>query len=328
MKISVAGAGGWGTALAIQASKRHDVTLWAYLRDEAELFERERENVYYLPGVKIPSNINIVCDPEAVRGSELILFAAPSKFFRGVVRQFRTIIAPGTIAVSVTKGFEFESERRMSEILDTELDTPRVVVLSGPSHAEEVARDTPTSIVAASKDDRAAVIVQEALSNENLRIYTNDDVIGVETAAAVKNVIAVAAGMLRGYGFGDNTMAALVTRGLAEIRRLGMKLGGRLDTFAGLAGMGDLVVTCFSKHSRNGRFGEELAKGRKPEEILAGMKMVAEGVETVRTVVRLEEELEVPMPISRAVYDVIYGGAEPMATLKALMTRPLKSETL
>ncbi len=328
MKLTVIGAGGWGTALAIQAAKRHEVTLWSYSREEAELFRQKRENVYYLPGVGIPDTIGIESDPEAVRGSGIVLFVVPSKFFRGVAKIFAPLLPAGTVAVSATKGFEYSTEKRMSEILSEELDDPRVVVLSGPSHAEEVARETPTSIAAASRDEDAAVRVQEALSNESLRIYTNDDVAGVEVCGAVKNVIAVAAGMLRGFGFGDNTMAALVTRGLAEMRRLGMRLGAKLDTFAGLAGMGDLVVTCFSRHSRNGKFGEELARGRKAEEILAGMKMVAEGVETVKTVVRLESELDVPMPISHAVSDVIYGGADPLTALKALMTRPLKSETL
>lgn len=322
------GAGGWGTALAIQAAKRHDVTLWSYSSEEAELIAREGENVLYLPGVKLPSNISVTADLRGLENSEIAVFVAPSKFFRGVAKAVSPYIPERIPVVSATKGFEFASEKRMTEILAEEMRSPRLVALSGPSHAEEVARETPTSIVAASKDAEAARIVQEAFSNENFRIYTNDDVVGVESAAAVKNVVAIAAGALRGYGYGDNTMAALVTRGLAEIRRLGMKLGGRLDTFAGLAGMGDLIVTCFSKHSRNGRFGEELAKGRKTDEILAGMKMAVEGVETVKTVVRLEDELEVPMPISRAVYDMVYGGADPLATLKGLMTRPLKNETL
>lgn len=203
---------------------------------------------------------------------------------------------------------------------------PRIVSLSGPTHAEEVARNVPTSIVSASADEDSAIAVQEAFSTDSLRVYTNDDCVGVELSAAVKNVIAIAAGMLRGLGFGDNTMAALITRGLAEMKRLGIQLGARAETYSGLAGVGDLIVTCISKHSRNGRVGEALAQGKKIDEILAGTKMVAEGVETVKSLLKYEQDLGIQMPITHAVYDVIYNGLAPMDALKSLMARPLKNE--
>ena len=212
----------------------------------------------------------------------------------------------------------------LGEVLRPEGD---IVVISGPSHAEEVARGVPTSIVAASGSEDNARTVQAALSTDVFRLYRNTDVLGVETAGAVKNVIALAAGILRGLGLGDNTMAALLTRGLAEMKRLGMKLGAREDTFTGLAGMGDLIVTCVSAFSRNGRVGEELAKGRPIEEIVSSMKMVAEGVETVKTVIQMEHELGIEMPISHAVYDILEKRQTPAGALKNLMSRPLKEES-
>lgn len=327
MKISVIGAGGWGTALAIQAAKKNDVTLWAYSEAETKPLIEQRENVDYLPGVKIPENIKVTCDVAAAADADILLFVSPSKFFRSVARMFKGYVNKKQILVSATKGFEFPSEKRMSVILHEELPGHGdIVVISGPSHAEEVARNAPTSIVAASKNEKAAEAVQNAFSNDFFRMYRHKDVVGVEVSAAVKNVIAVAAGMLRGFGLGDNTMAALITRGLAEIRRLGLKLGGDESTFAGLAGMGDLIVTCTSRHSRNGRVGEALAKGQKIDEILGSMKMVAEGVETVKSVMRFENELKIEMPISHFVNDVLNKGLDPADGLRALMVRPLKNE--
>ncbi|OHD54251.1 MAG: glycerol-3-phosphate dehydrogenase [Spirochaetes bacterium GWF1_51_8] len=327
MKISVIGAGGWGTALAIRASVCHEVVLWSFFPDEADSIRAGRENKDYLPGTRIPDNITITSDRTAVKESDMWLFAVPSRFFRSTVKEFTPYASPSRLLVSATKGFEFTTEKRMSQILAEELSGGgSVTVISGPSHAEEVAKSQPTSIVAASADEDCARAVQEAFSDQTFRLYTNDDVIGVEVCGAVKNVIAVAAGVLRGLGFGDNTMAALITRGLAEIRRLGIALGAKESTFAGLAGMGDLVVTCTSKHSRNGRTGELLASGQTMEQITGSMKMVAEGVETVKTVVKFEDELSIPMPISRAVYRMLYEHADPLTELYALMSRPLKSE--
>lgn len=327
MKISIIGAGGWGTALAIQAQKKNDVTLWVYSQEEAKPILETRENSDYLPGVKIPEEVRITTDVRIAAESQVLIFVAPSKYFRSVASRFKPAVNGKHILVSATKGFEYPTEKRMSEILAEEFHQyDDIVVISGPSHAEEVARGVPTTIVAASDNEKAAEVVQEALSADAFRMYRHDDVIGVEVSAAVKNVIAIAAGALRGLGFGDNTMAALITRGLAEIRRLGLRMGAKESTFAGLAGVGDLIVTCISRFSRNGRTGEELAKGKSIEEITASTKMVAEGVETVKSIMKLEEELKIDMPISRAVYDVIYNRVKPMDSIKALLTRPLKNE--
>jgi glycerol-3-phosphate dehydrogenase (NAD(P)+) len=327
MKIAVIGAGGWGTALAIQAQKKNEVTLWVHTDVEARPLLEKRENPDYLPGVKIPESVRVTTDIHTAAEADILLFVTPSKFFRSVAARFKPAVTGRHILVSATKGFEFPTEKRMSVILAEEFHQyDDIVVISGPSHAEEVAKGVPTTIVAASDNEKAAEVVQEALSADSFRMYRHDDVIGVEVSAAVKNVIAIAAGCLRGLGFGDNTMAALITRGLAEIRRLGLKMGAKEATFAGLAGVGDLIVTCISKFSRNGRTGEELAKGRSIEDILASTKMVAEGVETVKSVAKLEEELGIDMPISRAVYDVIYNRVKPMDSIKSLLNRPLKNE--
>lgn len=330
MKVSVIGAGGWGTALAIQSMFKNYVTLWVYCEEELNvILEHGRENYYYLPGIKIPESIKLTTDVSEVIDSDIIIFVVPSKFFRNTVRRFSNIIKKETILVSATKGFEFPGEKRMSEILKEETGGKNpVAVLSGPSHAEEVVRCVPTSVVVASDNEDSARIVQEALSNENFRLYFHTDVIGVEICGALKNVIAIAAGMLRGFGLGDNTMAALITRGLAEIRRAGIKLGGKLETFAGLAGIGDLIVTCMSRHSRNGRVGELLASGKRLQEILSEMKMVAEGVETSKCIPELEKNLQIEMPISRMVYEVLYQNLSPENGLKSLMNRPLKHEYL
>lgn len=327
MKISIIGAGGWGTALAMQASKNNHVTLWVYSDEEARPIIEKRENPDYLPGIKIPESISVTTDPKIAAESDILVFVPPSKFFRSVVSRFKPFVGQSKVLVSATKGFEYPSEKRMSVILKEELPFHKdIVVISGPSHAEEVAHDVPTTVVAASKNVKAAEAVQSAFSNDNFRLYRHNDVLGVEVAASVKNVIAIAAGMLRGFGLGDNTVAALVTRGLAEIKRLGTSLGAKEATFAGLAGVGDLMVTCFSKHSRNGRVGEALAKGSKIEDILKGTKMVAEGVETVRSIVRFEQERHIDMPISHMVNDVIYNGLDPADGLRSLMSRPLKHE--
>jgi glycerol-3-phosphate dehydrogenase (NAD(P)+) len=330
MKISVIGAGGWGTALSIQASCKNDVKLWVYSKEELDvILDNQRENIYYLPGVRIPEKIKLTVDVKEATDGEILIFAVPSKYFRNVVREFASFIKKDQILVSATKGLEFPHQKRMSEILKEEVRTKNpVVVISGPSHAEEVSRNIPTSIVSASKSEKAARIVQEALSTESFRLYRHCDVVGVELAGALKNVIAIAAGMIRGFGLGDNTMAALITRGLAEIRRVGVKLGGRIETFAGLAGIGDLIVTCMSKHSRNGKVGELLAKGETLNEIVSKMKMVAEGVETARSIPVLQSRLWIEMPISNMVYEILYQNVKPEVGLKSLMLRPLKHEYL
>ncbi len=326
MRISIIGAGGWGTALSIQACRKNDVTLWVYSKEELDLILKDRVNTIYLPGVKIPENILITNDVKKAIEADLLLFVVPSKYFRSVVKEFSPYITKNHILVSATKGLEFSTKKRMSEILKEETGSKKVGVISGPSHAEEVAINVPTSIVAASKDDKVAKIIQEALSTENFRLYRHNDIVGVELAGAFKNIIAIAAGMLRGLGLGDNTMAALITRGLAEMRRLGIKMGGKLETFAGLAGIGDLIVTCMSKHSRNGKVGELLAKGNKIEDILSNMKMVAEGVETAKNIPELEARYKIDLPISMMVYEVIYQNLPVEVGLRNLMKRPLRHE--
>ncbi len=326
MKISVIGAGGWGTALAIQAAQNNEVLLWAFSEEEARPLLTKKENPDYLPGIKIPGSVEISTDEKKASGADMLVFVVPSKYLRSVALRFQPHIKPSHIIVSAAKGLEFPSEKRMSEVLSEVFPHNGIVVISGPSHAEEVARGVPTSIVAASKNTNFAETVQKAFSTETLRLYRNQDIIGVEIAAAVKNVIAIAAGILRGLGFGDNTMAALITRGLAEIRRLGLKLGAKEETFAGLAGLGDLIVTCISRYSRNGRVGEELAKGKKIGDIVSSMRMVAEGVETVKTLVQMEHDFNIEMPISHAVHDIIEERLSPLEALKKLMARPLKDE--
>ncbi len=329
MKISIIGAGGWGTALAITASRDNDVILWAYSSNEIIQLIGGRENTDYLPGVKIPENILITDDAKRASNADIMIFAVPSKFMRITAGRFTSLLNSRIIMVSAAKGLEFPSEKRMSEVIKEVLKPASdIVVISGPSHAEEVARGIPTSIVAASKNEENAYAVQKALSTENFRLYTNADVLGVETAGAVKNVIAIAAGILRGLGLGDNTMAALLTRGLAEMKRLGMRLGASEETFTGLAGMGDLIVTCISSYSRNGRVGEELAAGKPIEKIVSSMKMVAEGVETVKTIMQMEKELGLDLPISHAVYDILEKKVTPAEALKNLMARPLKDESI
>jgi len=329
MRVAIIGGGGWGTALALQIRRNHEVKIWSYDKAEADLFNKERENVYYLPGVKLPEDIVFTTDDAIVDGADIVVFVTPSRFFRSVVKRFAPRLKPHQIVVSATKGLEFPSEKRMTEILAEELPgCENIVALSGPTHAEEVSRDVPTAIVAASLREEAAKQVQQAFSTEFFRVYRNTDVIGVELCAAIKNVIAIAAGMVRGLGFGDNTMAALITRGLAEMRRLGLKMGAQEATFSGLAGVGDLIVTCTSRHSRNGRVGEALATGKSIEEILAGMKMVAEGVETVRPALKMAAEVGIDMPICHAVHSVIYDHQHPLEVMKQLMVRPLKDETI
>ncbi len=327
MNVSIIGAGGWGTALSIIASKKNKVNLWVYSDEEARPIIEKRENPDYLPGISIPAEIKIITDVKAAVQADILIFAVPSKYLRDTAVRFAGLIDPGNILVSAVKGFEFPSGKRMSRVLNEELPHNReIVVISGPSHAEEVARGIPTSIVAASNTDKASGIIQEALSTDNFRLYRNPDMLGVETAAAVKNVIAIAAGILRGLELGDNTMAALITRGLAEMKRLGVRLGANAETFNGLAGIGDLIVTCQSRFSRNGRVGEELSRGIKINNIISSMKMVAEGVETVKTVVRMEKDLDIEMPVSHAVNDIIEGNITPAEALRNLMSRSLKDE--
>lgn len=333
MRTAVLGAGSWGTTLAIVlAENGHEVSLWEFDAALAGTLARQRENARFLPGVAIPSAVAITNDiAVALRDARLVVFVVPSHATRETARKARAseTVAAGATVVCAIKGIEEGTLSRMSEVLREELriDAAHIVSLVGPSHAEEVSRRVPTSIVAAGTDAAACADVQDAFVRPYFRVYTNDDVVGVEVATSLKNSIAIAAGILDGLGFGDNTKAALVTRGLAEITRLGVAMGASAETFSGLAGVGDLVVTCLSRHSRNRYLGEAIGRGETLEQVLAGMVMVAEGVRTTRAAVELGRRHNVELPIIEMVHRVLFEGHDPKEAVTTLMMRPPRAET-
>jgi glycerol-3-phosphate dehydrogenase (NAD(P)+) len=328
MKFSVIGAGGWGTTLAIILNEKgHNVILYEYFSDYCKVLNEKRENIKFLKGIKIPENIKIINDLKAaIENSEYILLATPSHVLRKFLKKIKKFNYKQKVFISVVKGIEQKTLMTMSEIIKQELGNVKIVVLSGPSLAQEVARKIPTTVVAASEDLKFAEKVQQMLSTNYFRIYTNNDVKGVELGGSLKNVIAIAAGILDGIKTGDNTKAALITRGLAEIKRLGVKMGAHNDTFYGLSGLGDLVVTCEGKLSRNRTVGEQLGKGKKLKEILKNMEMVAEGVKTAYSAYKLSKKYDIEMPITKEVYEVIYKNKSPLKSIADLMSRTLKSE--
>ncbi|MGD9640251.1 MAG: NAD(P)H-dependent glycerol-3-phosphate dehydrogenase [Synergistaceae bacterium] len=331
MDIAVIGAGSWGTTLAnLLAKKEHKVTLWIYERDLAARIVASRENDLYLPGFPLSPQLRFTADlEEAVRGRQLILLVPPSQVMRQVVSGISGWIGEETLLVSASKGIENDSLQTMAEVIGECLGSKnrkRLTFLSGPSFAREVAAEMPTAVVAASSDGQAAATTQEVFSTPYFRVYTNDDVMGVELGGALKNVIALAAGVSDGLGFGYNTRAALITRGLAEMNRMGLALGANPATFAGLAGMGDLVLTCTGDLSRNRTVGMELGRGRTLAEILAGMKMVAEGVKTTLSAYQLACRLGVDMPITEQMYRILYENKDPRQAVTDLMLRGLKAE--
>ena len=330
-KISVVGAGSWGTALAkLLSHKGFAVTLWVYEADLAERMQATQCNDLYLPGITLPKNLAVTADlAAAVRDREVVVLVPPSQVMRKVALQAAPHIAAGTLLVSAAKGIENDTLLPMSDLLLEALPASlheRLAFLSGPSFAREVASGMPTAVVAAAHNSEAARAAQQIFSNEVFRVYTTDDVIGVELGGAVKNVIALAAGVVDGLGFGYNTRAALITRGLAEMTRLGLAMGARAETFAGLAGMGDLVLTCTGDLSRNRSVGIELGKGRKIAAILDGMHAVAEGVRTTLSTWQLANRLHVPMPITEQVYQILYEDKDPGRAVTELMLRELKDE--
>jgi glycerol-3-phosphate dehydrogenase (NAD(P)+) len=330
-RIAVIGAGSWGTALAIVAARAgHEVQLWSRNAAVVESINRDRVNPTYLPGARFPDAVRATKDIEvAVNGAELVILAAPSHATRGLLERIAPRLRPETILVSATKGIEIETGKRISQIAAEVIPDayrPRFVCLSGPSFAKEVVENHPTAVVAASADRDAGRIVQAELSFDNLRIYTNDDVVGTELGGSVKNVMAIAAGMVAGLGFGSNSVAALITRGLAEITRLALREGAKAETLMGLAGMGDLVLTCNGSLSRNRFVGQELGKGRSLNEITGGMNEVAEGVKTTQAVKRLADRVGVNLPITNEVHAVLYEGKPARAAANELMTRPLRDE--
>lgn len=331
MNICILGSGGWGTALGIILhNNRHKVTLWEYDKEYAHTLNEYRENLFYLPKIKIPEKINITCNlDEAVKDKELIVIATPTQFIRSVIEQIKDIDFTNRVLLSVSKGIENHSLMTVSQMFCdtfTKIHKRNIVVLSGPSHAEEVAKHTPTAVVAAGYEEKNAEIIQKVFSNKYFRVYKSSDVLGVELGGALKNVIAIAAGIADGAGFGDNTKAAIMTRGIREITRFGVKLGAHESTFMGLSGIGDLIVTCMSKHSRNRFVGEEIGKGKKLKQVLAEMKMVAEGVATTKATHELAKKMGVELPIIEQVYKVLFLGKDPHTATEKLMTRVLKDE--
>ncbi len=330
-RLAVVGGGSWGTALAIVLAPRFDrVSLWVYETDLAERMTATRVNDVYLPGAPLPANIEITTDAAAcASGAQIVLGVMPSHHARGVYTRILHSLTPEMLFVSATKGLENGSLLRVSEVMREVIRArfePRIGVLSGPTFAKEVARGEPAAIVIASHDADLARAVQQAFSGPTFRLYTNADPIGVEVGASLKNVIAIAAGVCAGLGLGANTMAALITRGLAEITRLAVAAGGQPRTLAGLAGLGDLVLTCNGELSRNRTVGFQLGQGRKLDEILSGMKMVAEGVQTTYAAVDLAARLNVELPITRQMFAVFKEGRSPRESLRELMERSLKEE--
>ncbi len=327
MKVAVIGDGGWGTALAMVLERNgHDVVVWGPFPEYLDEIRATGENKTYLPGVSVPSGIQWTSDhAEAVKDARLVVLVVPSRFYKPVVESFKPHIPQEALIVSATKGLDEETHKRMSEVAEGILDHS-IAVLSGPSHAEEVARGVPCAVTIAADDHSIAEQIQQFFVNDTFRVYTLDDVIGVELGGALKNVIAVAAGMGDGMGFGDNSKAALMTRGLAEITRLGVALGAEPETFSGLSGIGDLMVTCMSRHSRNRGVGERLGKGETLDEIMASMKMVAEGVWNCQAAKELAVELGIPVPITEQVNAVVHEGKDPRQAVLDLMTRAAKPE--
>jgi glycerol-3-phosphate dehydrogenase (NAD(P)+) len=328
MKIAVIGDGGWGTANALLLSGYgHDVTLWGAFPDYIEEMRATRRNDRFLKGVALPESLRLTADrAEAVKDAEIVVLAPPSKFFASVMEGFKGLVTDSQLVVSLTKGLSETSHSRMTELAKSILGVSSVVALAGPTHAEEVSRGIPTTIVAACEDEEKAKLVQKVWSGPLFRVYTSTDPVGVEIGGAVKNVIAIAVGCSDGMGFGDNTRAALITRGLAEMKRFVLAYGGRPETLSGLAGIGDLIVTCTSVHSRNHSVGERLGKGEKIGDILGSMQMVAEGVWNSKVIHEFASSLGVEMPICDLVYALCYEGYDAKKAVEAIMTRELKSE--
>ncbi|WP_321471726.1 NAD(P)H-dependent glycerol-3-phosphate dehydrogenase [uncultured Paludibaculum sp.] len=329
--LSVIGGGSWGTALAIVLAPRFErVRLWVYEQDLAERMRTTRRNDVYLPDSTLPANIEVSSDVHAsALGAEVVLGVMPSHHARPIYTQLLPVLQPDMLFVSATKGLENGSLDRVSEVMREVIGvqfTPRVGVLSGPTFAKEVARGEPAAIVIASHDAELARAIQHAFSGPTLRLYTNNDPVGVEIGASLKNVIAIAAGVCAGLGLGANTMAALITRGLAEITRLAIAAGGEARTLSGLAGLGDLVLTCNGELSRNRTVGFQLGQGRTLDEILGGMRMVAEGVQTTYAAMDLAARLGVELPITRQMYAILREGKSPREGLRDLMDRSLKEE--
>lgn len=330
-KIGILGAGGWGTALsAVLHYNKHNISLWEFNKDLAEKFKLNRENERFLPGIKIPSEINITSDlKEAVNEKEIVIFVVPSHVVREVAEKIKNFNLKDKILISAVKGVENKTLYRISEVLKDvliDLSSDNIAVLSGPSHAEEVSRKIPTAVTIASSNTELAIHLQEVFMNPFFRVYASEDIIGVELGGSLKNVIAIAAGICDGAELGDNTKAALLTRGIAEITRLGAAIGAEPKTFSGLTGIGDLIVTCYSTHSRNRFVGEQIGKGKKLQDILKDMVMVAEGIKTAESAYQLSIKYNVETPIIEKVYNILFNNENPKNAVNELMTREAKIE--
>ena len=327
-RVSVIGVGSWGTALAVLlAHNGHEVTIWSHDPYEIEMLSTKREQADKLPGVKLPENVKVSSDmEESLRGMDVVVMAVPSPVVRSVAKQMAPSIADGQIIVNVAKGIEDETYMTLTDIIKEEIPNAEVCVLSGPSHAEEVGRGIPTTVVVGSKKKEVAELLQDVFMNEVFRVYTNPDIIGIELGGALKNVIALAAGTTDGLGFGDNTKAALMTRGIAELTRLGVALGGKPETFSGLTGIGDLIVTCTSVHSRNRKAGYLIGQGMTADEAMKEVKMVVEGVYSAKAALGLAKKYGVSVPIVEAVNKVLFENADPREEVSNLLLRERRKE--
>jgi glycerol-3-phosphate dehydrogenase (NAD(P)+) len=326
--IAVLGDGAWGTAIALLLARSPDnrVRLWSAREENASVLRDKRENARLLPGISIPIEVELATDPACARDADLLVEAIPTVHLRKTLARFKGIARADQPVVSLTKGIENETFERPTEIIAEVLGSERVAALSGPSHAEEVARGMPTSVVVASADPNLALRAQQLFFTDRFRVYTSSDVVGVELAGALKNVIGIGAGICDGLGFGDNAKSALLTRGLVEMARFGVAFGAEHATFQGLAGMGDLITTCISPHGRNRRVGYRLGKGEKLADILASSPMVAEGVTTARSVWERTRQMGLDMPVMTAVYRVLYEAKSPFEAVEELMSRQPRAE--
>lgn len=326
--FAILGDGAWGTAIALHLAKvpGRRVVLWSARETNANILRDRRENVTYLPGVPIPESIELTADIGSATGADLIVAAVPTVYLRETLKPIAKAFVGQQPVLSLAKGLEIDTFLRPTEIIRQVLGDRPVAALSGPSHAEEVSRGLPTSVVVAAEEFELARQVQEQFNSDHFRVYTNRDLLGVELGGALKNVIGIAAGICDGLGFGDNTKSALLTRGLAELARFGVALGAQRETFFGLAGIGDLITTCISQHGRNRRVGQLLGQGQKLAEILANMKMVAEGVYTTRSVHDRTQRMNIDMPITSEVFRVLYEGKGPLDAVTDLMMREPKGE--
>ncbi len=327
-KIGIIGAGAWGTTLAnLLAEKNDDVVLWTHETEVVKTINKDKENKKYLSSVALNESLKAADEPSDLRGSDVYLIAVPTQFIRNVIEKNDFGFGDKPL-VNVSKGIENETHMRVSQILAdvSKISENQYAVLTGPSHAEEVVKRTPTTVVVASKNSEIAKLIQQVFKRQYFRVYTSDDVLGCELGGALKNVIAIAAGIIDGLELGDNTKAALITRGLAGMTRLGTKLGADPLTFSGLSGLGDLIVTCDSRHSRNRRVGEEIGKGKTLDKVLSEMQAVAEGVKTTISAYNISKKYDIDLPIVAQVYEILFHNVKPGKAIKKLMTRESKDE--